>query len=1384
MDPLQAKANYSRVCQLLVDKGADALRRALHAIHPPSTLASVLNANKRTLSRIRYSVINPTQWNLLFPATGSPDSNNFDITLLTILLRNICGLPSPAAGWNVLPPASDTSISARILRIKILRNEVYGHIPSAQLDDTKFETLWQEISKPAVNLGIPQQDIDELKKAPLTPEEESYVEKLKEWKELEDDLFSKLHDLQGEFSQLRTVVENVNPSQTDRLAKFDSTGKIKNLCEKFQHGTRQWFFDKLLSWFRDEESNVMLLTAGPGVGKSVLSAKVCELYQQRGQLAAYHFCDFRTSDYRDPHRILQSLSSQMCDNVEGFRDKLTEVLRREHSRDLLSDAFRVLLNDPLHALDRREPMLIVVDALDESKTAIKSEFLELISSEFSNLPKWIKIFISSRPELQVRRKLEHLNPLEILPDDHQHNLDLKHFIQCCLQIISEYNVETLSLKCEGSFLYAYYLVNELKKNDSGIERNVNDYIPKGISGFYEKQFERLKTDLQRYKQDTGVSIFNSFINLIAASREPLPFTILLTCMGLSSEEFDVRNTIIGIMSEILPVYDDCLTVYHKSLLDWLTLNGYEEHAYAADVSDGNNRLWRACKNVYSDIDSLSSVSDFTISHEKRYALENGWKCLMNVGDTEDFYWLVDVKVNFLKLKFYGHQKDVSYLYADFFDILWNSKSNFSEHLYWRLNQLYTFYKILRFPFIGCDRKKICYFYLQYLANAHIGFLPNCVTSKNTASGILDQTSAIWLEEVRNESNSTFQIISNTVCAGYKNSPHSNHPAISSSPDNKLLACRHEKKLQVFELPSLRIILQLDVNDARRFSKFIEFSPDSSYFLLDSLQTCVSIKKQKEVPFIPHGPVGILSCSFSSCGTKLVTAESEFIKVWDLGKKELVAKTQGMSRFSGEVFFTSYNSYILACPSNGMFSDIAVFESTTLERLDVEKVDFYICLTYNDCVQIFSEPPVGCDYDFGIRVKKLCALPSGENVLFTNKYCSKPFTWKGRKCVLSSNSYNTALSLLVWDFISERIVDTFEIGCLPSYRTVNYLSNLGDNNFLICLDDNLVFVVSLESSLESFVLDPFVEKAGPTFCAISRDNSYVVCSYGCPLLTISSVDDGQTLQTVEPKQTPIACWWSELYLWVVCDGPVVVKYPYDTTQAKVLGNDVEECSLDCKGYVLKFAEGVLIVRLHGSEKISISKICDEKFSTQQILDSNFKNFDPEVAISSDGCAVLLYDACVDYECWEIACKDRWELLSTGTLDELVEFGCLTGTKNSRSSLWITSEDLEIAVIGYIEYCPLSLSSIDFPNSTLGALHKLPIIRNEKIDIIYAHSNLLIFRVDWEIYFIDVSHGEVITSFFVGRVDHFLFLPSKALLLLSRGNVITHFKIHNIDNYLPF
>ena len=601
MDTLQAKANFTGICQLLIDKGTDALRRALHVIHPAPTLAVALHSHRKTLQRLRYNVINPPQWRLLYPAAGSPNSNDFDITLLTTLLRNICGLSSPATGWKDMPPTTDTSISADILRIKIFRNEVYGHTASAQYDDATFEKLWQEILQPLVKLGIPQQEIDELNVAPLSPEEKSYIEKLKEWKELEDTLLEKMKDFESQIVDMRAEVKKLKRtlgsshiSNLDQLTKFDFKGKIDDLCEKFQEGTRQWFFDELSTWFADEESRVMILTAGPGIGKSVLSAKVCQDYSERGKLAGRHFCDFRKSNYSKPSNILQSLASQMCDNVDGFSKKLTGILGRNHSRDSLSDAFTVLLNEPLHALDRREPMLIVVDALDESKTDDKSEFLELISGEFPDLPKWIKILITSRPELQVKKKLEHFNPLEILPQDDNQQKDLKCFVQGSLPHFEVDSIDHLVFLCQGSFLYAYYIMKELKEMGAGIEPNLRNYAPRGISGFYEKQFKRLKTGLQPHDPD----ILNAFINVVAASSgTPLPIKILLKCMNLSDEKYIIRNTIINKMSEILPMHDNCLTVYHKSLTDWFTLMGFEEHEFVADVNDGTKRLWEVCKGI-------------------------------------------------------------------------------------------------------------------------------------------------------------------------------------------------------------------------------------------------------------------------------------------------------------------------------------------------------------------------------------------------------------------------------------------------------------------------------------------------------------------------------------------------------------------------------------------------------------------------------------------------------------------------------------------------------------------------------------------------------------------------------------------------------------------
>ena len=1403
MDPVQCKANYSRVCQLLVDKGGDALRAALHVVHPPATLAAVLNTNKSVLKKMRYSVINPSQWNLLYPVSGTPDSRNFDVTLLTILLRNICGLSSPAAGWNVMPPASDTSISANIARIKIFRNEVYGHTPSAQLDDTTFETLWQDISQPLIKLGIPQQDIDELKEAPLSPEEESYIKKLKEWKEQEDDLLSKLNDLQmgvlnvgnqvfnvenqvvnveNQVLELRRIVENPVPSQVDQLSKFDFTGKIDRLCKKFQDGTRQWFFQKLSSWFGDEDSRVMILTAGPGVGKSVLSAKVCDVYKQSSRLAAYHFCDFKKSDSRNPNRILQSLASQMCDSVEGFRDKLTEVLCREHSRDSLSDAFRVLLNDPLNALHNREPMLIVIDALDESKTDDKSEFLELISDEFAELPEWIKILISSRPELQVRKKLERLNPLEILPDDHNHNLDLRHFILHCLPDISRNDVSSLISKCEGSFLYAYYLVNELKEMDLGIEPNLSDYIPKGISGFYEKQFKRLKTGLRCFRPDTWSSILNVFVNVIAACREALPIKILFTCMGLSDVEYEIRETIIGIMSEILPLYEDCLTVYHKSLWDWLTLHGYDEHAFVANVADGIERLWQACKGIYSEITSLRSVSDFQISPEIRYALENGGKYLLDVGIVEDFHWLVNVRLNFLKLKFYGSLK------VEILHILQLYKAKRPGYHYWWIH-LHRFTDIMaehtrnKVLWFDESKKEVYYIYLQTLANGFFHLVQNTIDCKNEARDILDATNELWTEEMENEYNSDFKIISHTIMRTDQGLIKMND-AIALSPDNKLLVYKDGRKVEVFKLPSLIMVFYLEIRNVGNPSQFLIFSPDSSYVLWNSVRSCVSLREQKEVPLIPHGPESVDCCSFSSCGMKLVSTEKNLLKVWDVKKKSLLVQVK--TKVDVEYcLFSNCNSFILARPVRQLkrfgFDDIVILESKTLEQIDIDQISCGgTCLADEDRYQIISPSHYDIlSYDV---IFEICHfhLRSGGIFVIANRHCSNPFTWKDRKCVIFWISPFSPL-LVVYDFISREFIELFHINCLPRNTDLNCISKLDETNLFVCLSSTEVFVLEFQPHQNSCVAS-FAFGSDTKCYALSPDNLYLACCNEDRSLTIRSVDSGKALQTLELKQPPESCWWSELFLWVVCKG-VVVKYPYDSNRTKVLENYLEECAINLES-VLKFAEGVLVVRLSDNGEISILKIRNQKIYPQQMPDLSFTA--TSVAISSDGCAVLLYRmSSSDYQLWEIACEDTWEVRSTGKLDDSywVSWFCLTGTENSRSSMWVTHM---LTSFEDARHEPLCIYSIDFPSCKRSFWHEI-FLQHCVTGVIYVDSNILIIHKNEWIYFVNLSVGKIVTSLYVGLFRGFqnvssFYVPSRGILVLAGTTHTIFFRIHNIESNL--
>ena len=192
--------NFARLCRLIVDVGSHALRNIFDSIHPPAGLHVVLTASQTILRTLRAKrILTATQWGKLYPSSpSSVSSKDFDITLLNLLLRNICCLIPPITGWDNLPPSADTSAEANIARFNYFRNHVYGNASQASVDDATFNTYWQDISSALVRLGADAAAINTLKTQSMDPViEKHYRELLRECKKDDDSSKDRLDEIEG-----------------------------------------------------------------------------------------------------------------------------------------------------------------------------------------------------------------------------------------------------------------------------------------------------------------------------------------------------------------------------------------------------------------------------------------------------------------------------------------------------------------------------------------------------------------------------------------------------------------------------------------------------------------------------------------------------------------------------------------------------------------------------------------------------------------------------------------------------------------------------------------------------------------------------------------------------------------------------------------------------------------------------------------------------------------------------------------------------------------------------------------------------------------------------------------------------------------------------------
>ena len=284
LDSSEEKTNGTKLLRLVIDGGTTVLREYLMKSACP-TLQDVLLKHKGRLAylkSLKKNILTDDQWKKLFPSSGVPPNPlTFDISLLHLLLREVCGLTAPAKGWHEMPPDTELSKEAHIVRIKFLRNEMCHGI-STSIPNDKFQEKLPTISQSLVALGLDQKEIDRLATEPIDHDTERRVsEEVEKWKmEFEP----RLNKLENEISAIQASISG------------QATSSLSNcLPDKINVVGRSEELEKIIVAIRTERAAAVLVTGGPGFGKTAVAIEVGhELASNENEERTVLFCSLRS----------------------------------------------------------------------------------------------------------------------------------------------------------------------------------------------------------------------------------------------------------------------------------------------------------------------------------------------------------------------------------------------------------------------------------------------------------------------------------------------------------------------------------------------------------------------------------------------------------------------------------------------------------------------------------------------------------------------------------------------------------------------------------------------------------------------------------------------------------------------------------------------------------------------------------------------------------------------------------------------------------------------------------------------------------------------------------------------------------------------------------
>ncbi|WP_437553965.1 TIR domain-containing protein [Sorangium sp. So ce367] len=273
----------------------------------------------------------------------------------------------------------------------------------------------------------------------------------------------------------------------------------------------------------------VLVTGGPGMGKSAILSRWLDVEEQRGHRAPHHFLRRDVLDWDRPEAVARSLSAQ----IEALYPAQKDPEARPESR-----LIELLAKVSKHELvPRGERLVLVVDGLDEARSdgAGQNPLPNFLPYA---LPPRVHALCASRPQYP------HLGWLESRGNVRRLDLDTPEWAgsneRACRAFWGDQAprftprldprlVEEAVARAEGNLLYAVKLREWLEEQP--VEQRRVERLPRGLSGFLEQIWQQLRS-LPREQ----FGLVANGLGLVCAAREALPIEEIEAAWGWKDVE--------------------------------------------------------------------------------------------------------------------------------------------------------------------------------------------------------------------------------------------------------------------------------------------------------------------------------------------------------------------------------------------------------------------------------------------------------------------------------------------------------------------------------------------------------------------------------------------------------------------------------------------------------------------------------------------------------------------------------------------------------------------------------------------------------------------------------------------------------------------------------